>query len=245
MNRGTLWGVAAALLMTTAPAAGQEEMEDLSEWLSGNVAVTSDYPFRGLSQTLEEPAIQGGLDLAHPSGLYLGAWGSSVNFGEAANPRAQVEMDVYGGFGFSAAELFDVDVGAIYYAYPGSEDREYDFLEFGLGASRSFSMLDGGVSASYSPDYFGESGESWYYGLDLGIPVSLLTLSGSLGHQTIEDNEIFGTPDYTTWSLGLGVGLAGFDLSGQYVDTDIDDEECFGGSDLCGGRAVFSVSRSM
>lgn len=106
-------------------------------------------------------------------------------------------------------------------------------------------MLDGGVSASYSPDYFGGSGESWYYALDLGIPLSLLTLSGSVGHQTIEDNAIFGTPDYTTWTLGLGVGLAGFDLSGQYVDTDIEDEECFAGSDLCGGRAIFSISRSM
>ena len=107
-------------------------------------------------------------------------------------------------------------------------------------------MLDGGVSASYSPDYFGGSGESWYYALDLGIPISLLTLSGSVGHQTIEDNAVFGTPDYTNWTLGVGVGLAGFDLSGQYVDTDIEDEECFaGGSELCGGRAIFSISRSM
>ena len=221
------------------------ELDDLAEWMSGNVAVTSDYAFRGISQTLEEPAIQGGIDLEHPIGLYLGTWGSSLNFGEDM-PRAQVELDVYGGFGFSAAELFDVDLGVIYYGYPGSEDRGYDFIEFGLGASRSFSMLDGGVSASYSPDYFGGSGESWYYALDLGIPISLLTLSGSVGHQTIEDNAVFGTPDYTNWTLGVGVGLAGFDLSGQYVDTDIEDEECFaGGSELCGGRAIFSISRSM
>ena len=226
-------------------AEGQDELDDLAEWMSGNVAVTSDYAFRGISQTLEEPAIQGGIDLEHPIGLYLGTWGSSLNFGEDM-PRAQVELDVYGGFGFSAAELFDVDLGVIYYGYPGSEDRGYDFIEFGLGASRSFSMLDGGVSASYSPDYFGGSGESWYYALDLGIPISLLTLSGSVGHQTIEDNAVFGTPDYTNWTLGVGVGLAGFDLSGQYVDTDIEDEECFaGGSELCGGRAIFSISRSM
>ena len=245
MRRAIFLGIAASLVVGVGSAEGQDELDDLAEWMSGNVAVTSDYAFRGISQTLEEPAIQGGIDLEHPIGLYLGTWGSSLNFGEDM-PRAQVELDVYGGFGFSAAELFDVDLGVIYYGYPGSEDRGYDFIEFGLGASRSFSMLDGGVSASYSPDYFGGSGESWYYALDLGIPISLLTLSGSVGHQTIEDNAVFGTPDYTNWTLGVGVGLAGFDLSGQYVDTDIEDEECFaGGSELCGGRAIFSISRSM
>lgn len=244
MKRAMVVAVAASLALGAGTAEAQEGVDQLAEWMSGNVAVTSDYAFRGISQTLEEPAIQGGIDLEHPIGLYLGTWGSSVNFGEAV-PRAQVELDVYGGFGFSAAELFDVDLGAIYYGYPGADDRGYDFIEFGLGASRSFSMLDGGVSASYSPDYFGGSGEAWYYGLDLGIPISLLTLSGSVGHQTIDDNETFGTPDYTNWSLGLGVGLAGFDISGQYVDTDLDDDDCFGGTDYCGGRAIFSVSRSM
>lgn len=245
MKRAIVVGLAAALTVGAGTAQAQDELDQLAEWMSGNVTVTSDYAFRGISQTLEEPAIQGGIDLEHPSGLYIGTWGSSLNFGEDANPRAQVELDVYGGFGFSIADFFDVDLGAIYYGYPGSEDRGYDFLEFGLGASRSFSMLDGGVSASYSPDYFGGSGSAWYYGLDLGIPISLLTLSGSVGHQTIEDNDVFGTPDYTNWSLGIGVGLAGFDISGQYVDTDLDDGDCFGGSELCGGRAIFSISRSM
>lgn len=245
MKRLMVLAAGVLLGLSAGPLEAQEEVDMLAEWMSGNVAVTSDYAFRGISQTLEETAIQGGIDLEHPSGLYLGVWGSSLNFGESANPRAQVEMDVYGGFGFSAADLFDVDLGLIYYGYPGSEDRGYDFVEFGLGASRSFSMLDGGVSASYSPDYFGRSGNAWYYALDLGIPVSLLTLTGSVGHQTIEENETFGTPDYTHWSLGLGIGLAGFDLSGQYVDTDIDEEACLGGLDVCGGRAVFSVSRAM
>lgn len=245
MKRAIVLGVATSLVLGAGTASAQDELETLGEWLSGNVAVTSDYAFRGISQTLEEAALQGGIDLEHPSGLYLGTWGSSLNFGETALPRAHVELDVYGGFGFSAAEIVDFDLGAIYYGYPGSDGRGYDFLELGLGASRSFSKLDTGVSASFSPDYFGGSGESWYYGVDLGVPISVLTLSGSIGHQTIEDNEIFGTPDYTNWTLGLGVGLAGFDLSGQYVDTDIEEEECIGGTGLCGGRAIFSISRSM
>lgn len=245
MKRSMVMGLGLALWLGASGASAQQEGEAWAGWLSGNVAVTSDYAFRGISQTLEEPAIQGGIDLEHPSGLYLGTWASSLNFGEAANPRAQVEMDVYGGFAFSPGGLFDLDLGAIYYGYPGSDERGYDFLEFNLGASRSFSLLDGGVSASYSPDYFGGSGEAWYYALDLGIPLSLLNLYGTVGRQLIEDNETFGTPDYTTWSLGVGVPVAGFELLGQYVDTDLEDAECFGGGELCGGRAIFSISRGM
>lgn len=245
MNRGFVVALGVALAVGAGRAEAQQELDQLAEWMSGNVTVTSDYAFRGISQTLEEPSIQGGIDLEHPSGLYLGTWGSGLNFGEEANPRAQVELDVYGGFGFSAGGLMDLDLGVIYYGYPGSENRGYDFLEFGLGASRSFSMLDSGISVAYSPDYFGGSGGSWYYALDAGVPISLLTLSGSVGHQTIERNEVFGTPDYTHWSLGLGVDLAGFGLSGQYVDTDLGDGDCFGGNSLCGGRAIFSISRGM
>src|SRR5688572_28248818 len=91
--------VVPALLLAVLPVAAQE---DVASWLSGNVSLTSDYSLRGLSQTLDEPALQGGMDLRHPSGFYLGAWGSSVNFGETniteLGPRAQLELDVYGGF---------------------------------------------------------------------------------------------------------------------------------------------------
>ena len=247
MKRGIVLAVAAAMMVGAGAAGAQEETTNIGDWLSGNVAVTSDYAFRGISQTLEEPAIQGGMDLEHPIGLYLGFWGSSVNFGEdlSGGPRAQAEMDVYGGFGFSAANILDVDLGAIYYAYPGSDGRGYDFIEFGLGASRGFSMFDTGVTVSYSPDYFAETGEAWYYALDVGVPVSILTLSGSIGHQTIENNELFGTPDYTNYSVGVGVGVAGFDLTGQWVDTDIEEEECIGGTDLCSSRFILSVGRAL
>lgn len=245
MTRAIVMGLTATVVFGVGPAAAQGELATLSEWLSGNVAVASDYAFRGISQTLEEPAVQGGIDLAHPSGLYLGTWASSLNFGEDALPRAQLELDVYGGFGFDLGPVATIDLGAIYYAYPGADDRGYNFVEVGLGASRSFSLVETGLTAAYSPDYFGGSGTSLYYGLDLAVPVSMLTISGSIGHQTIEDNETFGTPDYTDWGIGLGLGVAGFDLSGRYIGTDLNDGDCFGGSDLCAGRAVFSISRAM
>ena len=248
MKRGLVLGIVASLAVAGAAEAQDDEATTLADWLSGNVSVTSDYAFRGISQTLEEPALQGGFDLEHPSGLYLGFWGSSINFGEADlsdGGRGQAEMDLYGGFGFSAGGFFDVDLGAIYYGYPGASDRNYDFVEFGLGASRGFPMFEGGVSVSYSPDFFAESGEGWYYGLDLGIPISILTLSGSVGRQTIESNDVFGTPDYYNYGLGLGVGVAGFDLTGSWVGTDLEEGECFGGSELCESRFIVSIGRAL
>lgn len=245
MKRTTLLGLGALLVGATSPLASQTGLEEINPWLSGSVTVTSDYAFRGISQTLEKPAIQGGIELAHPSGFYLGTWGSSLNFGEEVNPRAQVEMDVYGGFGFAPGGLADIDLGVTYYGYPGAQALDYAFLEFGAGISRSLPWLTAGVSAAYSPDFFAGSGQAWHYGLDLSAPVSLLTFNASVGHQQIELNEIFGTPDYTHWSLGIAIGLGGFEVSGAYLDSDVETARCFGGGGLCGGRAIVALSRAM
>lgn len=246
MKRNLVLTSLLGLLMGATGAEAQEGGPD--EWLSGNVSVTSDYAFRGISQTLEEPALQGGFDLEHPTGLYLGAWGSSVNFGEdlSAGPRAQLELDVYGGYGVSLGGLLDLDLGAIYYMYPGAGDgRSYDFLELGLGAGRDVGPVSTSLSFQYSPDFFAGSGQGMYFGAEVGVPVSMLTLSGLLGHQTIEANDVFGTPDYTEWGLGASVGLFGLDVGARYLTTTVDEDECFGGSDLCGPRFVVSVGRAM
>ena len=212
--------------------------------LSGNVAIISDYTFRGISQTQDELAIQGGMDLSAPHGLYAGVWGSNLNFGEDIGVgRAQAEMDVYGGIAPSLAGT-DLDLGFVYYGYPGSEQSfNYGFLEFGVGASRALGPLSLGVSAKYSPDFFAASGTGIYLGgaLSAVLPSTPVTLSGSLGHQSIEDNAAFGTPDYLDWAAGLSAAVFGLDLGATYVDTNLSRDECFGGSDLCASRAVFSV----
>ncbi|MBE0616861.1 MAG: hypothetical protein IH608_02885, partial [Proteobacteria bacterium] len=95
-----------------APALAEEEGGWLAESnFSGNVAMTSDYVFRGISQTDSNPAIQGGFDYASPVGLYVGTWASNVAFG------GNIEMDWYGGFSNEVAG-FSYDLGVIYYAYP-------------------------------------------------------------------------------------------------------------------------------
>lgn len=229
-------------------ARGTAHAQSAREWFTGNVAVASDYAFRGISQTGAEPAIQGGMDLSHPSGLYLGTWGSSVNFGEelSAGPRAQVEMDVYGGVRKSIPRFADLDLGAVGYLYPGAAGgRNYNFLELGLAANRSVGRVSGGITLKYSPDFFAASGTGVYYGGQLSVPVSFVTVSGSAGHQLIEDNAAFGTPDYTDFGIGASVGVAGFNLGGRLLTTDLSKEECFGGSTLCDARFVLSVARAL
>ncbi len=105
--------------------------------ITGNVSLTSDYKFRGISQSDESPAIQGGLDYAHDSGFYVGTWASSVDFDtNGAGYDGSLELDVYAGFGNTIGDSdFGYDVGVMYYAYPGDDGAEGDYFEFYGGLS--------------------------------------------------------------------------------------------------------------
>jgi len=209
--------------------------------LSANVGFVSEYSFRGIAQSDENPALQGGFDLSHVNGLYAGVWGSNVNFNDG--DEANLEVDVYGGY---SGEFNGItyDIGLVYYAYPGADDSlDYDFVEAAVTVGYDFDAFSTSVSINYSPEYFGDSGDAIYYALGFDVPLpSDLTLSAHVGHQVIDDNAAFGVPDYTDWSVGLGYNLAGFDLSLQYVDTDLEEpSEC---ADGCDSRIIFGISKS-
>ena len=98
--------IAAALATVPLPSVAE---------ISGNVALTTDYRFRGISQTTSDPAVQGGFDWSHDSGFYLGTWGSNVEF------AGSLELDYYGGFANNINDNIAYDVGFIYYDYPGGD----------------------------------------------------------------------------------------------------------------------------
>ena len=104
-----------------------------------NVGLYSQYIFRGLTQTNEEPALQGGVDLTHSSGFYLGAWGSNISWLTDGNPAAtpaetkyyksggSLELDLYGGYRYAFGDTgFGIDVGALQYYYPGKRTSGVD-----------------------------------------------------------------------------------------------------------------------
>ena len=107
---------APAFAQTAAPAA---EAAASPHTLTGNVGLFSSYRFRGIDQTAGKPALQGGFDYSHASGIYVGNWNSNVSSG-AGFPEANLEMDFYGGYKMAFGD-FGIDVGGIYYYYPGSD----------------------------------------------------------------------------------------------------------------------------
>jgi uncharacterized protein (TIGR02001 family) len=236
---------AALTCLAATPAAGQDAEDPVS--FAGSVALVSDYTFRGISQTYEEFAIQGGVTGTTEPGIYFGFWGSSLDFGEAAAAdRAVTEVDLLGGWKGSLG-FADLDVGGIYYWYPGTGDTyDYDFLELALGLSRAFSGVTAGLKGFWSPDYFAASGTSFYLNGSLGATAGSVSFAGALGYQWIEENGTFGTPDYLDYSVGATLSTLGIGLGAALVGTDVDEDACFaGGSDLCKARVVVSVSRSL
>lgn len=215
--------------------------------VSANVTFTNDYAFRGISQTGESFAVQGGFDYDVGNGFYVGTWASNVD--QAGFNGATAEVDLYGGVSGSFGDSgLGWDLNGLYYYYPDqtSSAVNIDFFEF--TPSLTFSGdngVTGSLGVSYSNDYFFESDESFYYNLNVSVPVhDKVSLDLHAGHQTIEDNDAFGVPDYSDWSLGLSTSFGGLGWSLAYVDTDVDDGECFGASDLCEARAVVSATKS-
>ncbi len=99
--------------------------------ISANVALVNDYRFRGISQSNKNPALQGGFDYAAESGFYIGTWGSTVDFDSTTDFNGSLELDIYAGWGFDIGENSNIDVGYIYYAYPGDDNgADGDYQEF-------------------------------------------------------------------------------------------------------------------
>jgi uncharacterized protein (TIGR02001 family) len=103
---------ATVIAQQAAPAAAQSP-----HTFTGNVALVSDYRFRGISQTWGKPAIQGGFDYAHTSGFYLGTWASNISGDQYYS--GNMEWDFYGGYKWGFAPDWTLDLGALYYWYPG------------------------------------------------------------------------------------------------------------------------------
>lgn len=201
--------------------------------LSANLTVTTDYVFRGYTQTGENPAVQGGLDWAGSGGWYVGTWASNIDFGSGDD--ASVEVDIYGGYAWEANGV-SYDVGVLYYAYPGAESSSgYDFVEAyaGLGYDLDAVSLSGAVH--FTPDNFGETGTGWYLTGGLSGALSdAVSVDANVGFSQVTED--FGE-DYLDWNVGLSYAFSSVALDLRYHDTDL--PECAGS---CDARVVLSLS---
>ncbi len=243
---------AAIMAFLAVPAAAQDEEPPKPVTVSGSVGLVSDYRFRGVSQSDENLAVQGGLTIAHESGLYIGTWGSNLA-GWGTFGGANMELDLVAGF----KKTFDditVDVGATWYMYPGGFDNT-DFIEPYVKVSGSFGPAALTVGAAYAPkqealgpwyangtsafdgvyDNPGAKDDNLYVWVDgaTAIPSTPVTLKGHIGFSN--GNEGLGpfatsvspTGEYIDWLIGADLVIPGtpLTLGVAYVDTDIDSRE--------------------
>jgi len=236
--RVALMGSAAVALMSGAALAADlgGSLKDGSaatpdHTIAVNGGLTTDYVFRGISQSDNDPAVFAGIDLTYKM-FYAGVWGSSVS---AFTSSAGIETDIYAGIKQSWKGI-DFDLGVIYYTYPGNNaTSELNYLE--LKASASAKIRDVTVTGTvfWSPDYYGEAGGTWTVEgkASAPLPVWGLTLSGALGHVSSDDDNaafsgLYGDDAYTYWNVGLSKTFRDhFTVDVRYWGTDADGVDAY------------------
>jgi uncharacterized protein (TIGR02001 family) len=227
--RKTILSISVAAAVA-APGLAAAQAAQSPHTFTGNVGLFSDYRFRGLSQTFERAALQGGFDYSHASGFYAGNWNSNVS--SALYPNANLEMDFYGGYKQAFGD-FGVDLGAIYYYYPGSlatitnaqtggtcTGCRIDNTELYVGGTWKF------LSLKYFhaiDDFFAvpDTKNSWY--LDGTATFDLGGGWGLVGHVGRQKVKRFDDASYTDWKLGVTKDIGGFVFGAAYVDTNAKD----------------------
>lgn len=217
----------AYLTPLTASASAQE--------VSANVAMTTDYRFRGASLSDEAIAIQGGFDLAFESGFYAGTWGSSIE----PVGNSEMELDFYAGYGGSLNEALSYDIGVIGYFYPGAEDAAYGEVYGSLTGMVGLLETTGTIAYAPEQDNLGDD-DNLYLNLSGSAPIgeSGLSLSLGVGYETGAFGDLDGDgDDKIDWTIGVGGSAYGVDWSLAYIDTSEDTD----GSDA---TAVFTIAKS-
>ena len=224
MRKSILGLSAVALAALSVPALAQDEpTPELT--VTGNAAVVSDYRFRGISQTDKRFALQGGITVTHESGFYVSTWGSSIDDYVAAG--SDQELDLIAGYSrtFGAAT---VDVGVLYYYYPGSGGANTDFVEPYASIKGTFGPATAKLSAAYAPKSRALSvdggltrEDNLYVAGDLAasVPNTPLGVSAHLGHSFGPSYLTIGD-EYTDWSLGATYTWSHLTFGVSYVDTD-------------------------
>ena len=185
--------IACAAAMTAMPAAHAE--------LSGNIGVTSNYLWRGVTQSDDGPAVSGGIDYAHESGFYLGTWISNINWAVYDLDENGVEVDFYGGFSGEANGV-GYDVGLIYYMYPADDYDGSDFME--LYGSLSYGPIEGGIAYTIDADWVDHDNIYYYVSASFDLADDW-SIGGTIGR--FDFDSACGACDYTHGQIDVSKSL--------------------------------------
>ena len=217
---------------------------------TANVGLFTQYVFRGLTQTNEKPALQGGFDVSHESGLYAGIWGSNISWISDATPgaSASLEADLYGGYKYAVSDTITTDIGFLHYAYPGT-------------------MPAGSTSANTNEDYVGVDAKwiSLRYSYSLGDTFGAANTRGTSYTDLTVSQDLFagisgvahigrqaytgsnsGNLSYTDWKLGVSRDFSGYVVGAFYTDTNAKNAGYFvNGKNLGRSHVVLSLSHTL
>ncbi|MBM7408160.1 MULTISPECIES: TorF family putative porin [Sphingomonas] len=249
----------AVVALLTLPCAAQAQSGGSTEapgttpsvTVSGSAAIASDYRFRGVSQTDQELAVQGGITVGHDSGLYVGLWGSNLA-GWGTFGGANMELDLIGGYKAQLSDSATLDVGLTWYLYPGGAD-ETDFAEpyvkltgttgpATLTAGAAYAPKqqaigkwydDGAAAAAGLYDHPGAKDDNLYLWGDAAVALAgtPVTAKAHIGHSWGQDGlgpnatAVAPTGGYWDWSLGADATWRNLTFNVSYIDTDISSRE--------------------
>ena len=255
-----------------ATATGQED-DAPALTLSGSATLTTDYRFRGVSQSDEGMAVQGGFTLSHSSGFYAGAWGSNLS-GWGTFGGANMELDLYAGYKLPVGEG-TLDLGGTWYMYPSGADVT-DFAELYAKLSGAVGPVSLTATVAYAPSQEalgnafpvgrpanpGDKEDNLYLAGDAayGIADTPITLKAHIGYSDgnpglgPNGTSVAPTGTYFDWLIGADVvPMSGLTLSVAYVDTSITEAEAnrirpnfatLAGDSISDATVVFSITAS-
>ena len=219
-----------AYAQTPAPAPAPAEPPAPDWTFTGNVGIFSQYVFRGIQQTNDKPALQGGFDLGHKSGFYVGTWLSNISWLSDGNPdvSASVEWDFYGGYKWAFAEDWTLDGGVLYYYYPGTYPSDYtkpNTTE--LYAALTWKWITGKYSYSAENKTFGfpnsRGSDYWEVNATYDVvdkvndTIGKVTVFGHYGQQKFKNNGFY---DYSDWKVGASTEVWGVTVGIYGTGTD-------------------------
>lgn len=223
--------MAATVIAAGALSATPALADDGPISLSANVALVTDYRFRGIGLSGGDPAIQGGIDLSTTPGFYVGTWASSINSPD--NGYGDMELDLYGGWSGKLTDGLDADVGLYWYVYPTNKPPLVnagaggaDYYEIYGSLSPSFGPVSTKFGINYAPsqsslDFGGKTDNLYLYGnADVAIPMTPITVSGHLGYT---DGSLTYTADSKAWDYSIGASVSfmkNFSVGVSYIGVD-------------------------
>lgn len=234
---------ATSIAQTAAPAAAAPAAPAAAPAspFTGNFTLASEYLYRGIAQTAGKPAVQGGFDYAHPSGLYVGTWASNISWISDTFPgaSASIEVDVYGGYKGTIVNDLGFDVGVLTYNYPGTrkptgnakpETTEvYGALTWkwlSVKYSHTTTSLFGWTTTAKGDKTTGSGYLDFTGTFDLGDGLNVIAHAG---HQSVKDRS---SAAYSDWKIGVtkdvGIGTVGLAILGTNAK-----DNCTKGEDYC------------